>query len=71
MRSTSKLVLFVLAVTLSILACDAEDTAPTPRPTPTTDPNAQPRSFHLGFTPFPYDISLGAVNFTYERLAID
>jgi len=71
MSNTSKLMLFFLAVTLSILACDAEDTAPTPRPTPTTDPNALPRSFHLGFTPFPFDSSLEAVNFTYDRLAID
>jgi hypothetical protein len=30
-----------------------------------------PRSFHLGFTPFPYDISIPAVNFTYNRIAAD
>ncbi|MBZ0275376.1 MAG: hypothetical protein K8I60_04495 [Anaerolineae bacterium] len=30
---------------------------------------AAPRHFHLGFTPFPYDISLEAVHYTYETIA--
>jgi hypothetical protein len=29
------------------------------------------RGFHMGFTPFPYDISLDAVNFTYQKIAED
>jgi hypothetical protein len=29
------------------------------------------RSFHLGFTPFPYAISNEAVEYTYERIAED
>lgn len=34
---------------------------------------AQPRtrSYYLGFTPFPYDITLDAVNFTYDTIATD
>lgn len=28
-----------------------------------------PRHFHLGFTPFPYDISVDAVNYSYETIA--
>ncbi len=30
-----------------------------------------PRHFHLGFTPFPYEISTEAVDFTYEHIAED
>ncbi|MBX3086834.1 MAG: glycosyl hydrolase 53 family protein [Anaerolineae bacterium] len=29
------------------------------------------RSYYLGFTPFPYDISFDAVNFTYDKIATD
>lgn len=29
------------------------------------------RAFYLGFTPFPYDISVDAVNFSYEKIAAD
>lgn len=31
----------------------------------------EPRPFHLGFTPFPYDISFEAVDFTYAAIAED
>ncbi len=31
----------------------------------------EPRSFLLGFTPFPYDVTVEAVMYTYERLAAD
>lgn len=30
-----------------------------------------PRTFRLGFTPFPYEISVEAVNYVYERIAED
>ena len=30
---------------------------------------ASTRSFHLGFTPFPYDISQDAIDYVYARLA--
>ncbi len=31
----------------------------------------QPRSYRLGFTPFPYDLTMEAVNFVYDHLAED
>lgn len=36
-----------------------------------TETNSNPRSFHLGFTPFPYDISQEAVDFSYDTIAND
>ncbi len=35
------------------------------------DAQEEPRPFYLGFTPFPYDISFDAIDFTYERIAED
>jgi hypothetical protein len=29
------------------------------------------RPYHLGFTPFPYNVTLDAVTFTYEKIASD
>ncbi|RMG83648.1 MAG: hypothetical protein D6712_12735, partial [Chloroflexi bacterium] len=31
----------------------------------------QSRSYRLGFTPFPYDLTIEAINFVYDRLAED
>ncbi|MAU09476.1 MAG: hypothetical protein CL607_06620 [Anaerolineaceae bacterium] len=43
------------------------DTFPTPSP---LNMDA-PRGFHMGFTPFPYEISMDAVQWVYEALAND
>lgn len=67
----TKLFLFFFALFFSILACEEDIPDPTARPIPTTDPLAPPRSFYLGFTPFPYDATTDAVLFIYERLVID
>lgn len=43
----------------------------TPTSTPTNTPTPTPvptRSFYMGFTPWPYDATLDAVNFTYDRI---
>jgi hypothetical protein len=70
-KNTLKLLLLGLVVALSILACGEATPQPTPIPTPTTNPNLPPRGYHLGFTPFPYDTSTEAVDFTYERIALN
>ncbi len=42
---------------------------PTVTPTPTLTPTPAPtRTFYMGFTPWPYDATLDAVNFTYDRI---
>ena len=38
-------------------------------PTPTSDLKAPARSFYLGFTPAPYEISEKAIHFIYENIA--
>lgn len=50
----------VLAILVSLLwvACNKED-----------DPKT--RSFYMGFTPFPYEMSLNAVNETYARIEME
>jgi hypothetical protein len=35
------------------------------------DDDPETRSFHMGFTPFPYENSLEAVNYVYDRLETD
>ena len=34
-------------------------------------PNTEDRSFYMGFTPFPYDFSMEAVQYSYDRLKVD
>jgi hypothetical protein len=36
---------------------------------PAQPPSAETRSFYLGFTPFPYEASLQAVDYTYQTIA--
>lgn len=36
-----------------------------------SDESAQTRPFYMGFTPFPYDVSQEAVDFTYQKIAED
>jgi hypothetical protein len=53
----------------SLLACGSPATAPAaPLPEPFS---LESRSFRLGFTPFPHDISQEAVDFTYAHIAAD
>src|SRR5678815_5245723 len=49
--------LIILLAIVSI-TCSKEDPQPV-------------RTFYLGFTPFPYDISLEAVNYSYQRITAD
>lgn len=35
------------------------------------DIDQKTRSFHLGFTPFPYDLSAEAIDYVYEKIALD
>jgi hypothetical protein len=54
-----KLHTLVLALlVLALISCDKE-------------PQLSTRTFYMGFTPFPYDQSLEAVNYTYERISAD
>jgi hypothetical protein len=39
--------------------------------TGTAQADAPPRSYHLGFTPWPYDLSFEAVDYTYARITTD
>jgi hypothetical protein len=73
-----RLFLPFLLLAAATLACGSQ---PAPVPLGTLRPTAQgdavepvpglARSFHLGFTPFPYDISQKAVDYTYARIAAD
>lgn len=60
MRAIKKVikVVGILILSFAVFACD-------------DDNNATSRSFYMGFTPFPYDISVEAVNFTYDAIAAD
>jgi len=51
------------------LACGAEGTAAPTAQTPTSA--GPPRHYHLGFTPFPYDITSEALSYVYEKIAVD
>jgi hypothetical protein len=42
-----------------------------PFPSPTVAQNTESRPYYLGFTPFPYDITLDAVTFTYDKISTD
>jgi hypothetical protein len=53
-KSAKILVLALLAAIMTV-SCSKDD-----------DPETRP--FHMGFTPFPYEKSLEAVNYTYDRL---
>jgi hypothetical protein len=55
MRTVKIKVLFALAC-LGMLSCDKDDEVPS-------------RSFRMGFTPFPYEISETAANYVYGKLA--
>lgn len=48
----------LLLMVLALISCDKE-------------PQVSTRTFYMGFTPFPYDNSLDAVNYTYERISTD
>jgi hypothetical protein len=48
------------------LACGGPDLSPITPPA-----SGEPRSYYLGFTPFPHDLSIEAVNFAYEKISSD
>lgn len=48
----------ILFFAVTCMTCSKEDPEPG-------------RPFYLGFTPFPYDISLEAVNYSYDRIKVD
>jgi len=50
----------LIVSTLAISGCSGDNSEPEPEPT---------RSFSMGFTPFPYDVSLAAVDDVYAKLA--
>ena len=51
--------------TLTPSATPSLTPSPSASPTPTPAPT---RSFYMGFTPWPYDATIDAVNFTYDRI---
>lgn len=53
--------------TATITPTPSVNATPTTTPTPTSTPEPT-RSFYMGFTPWPYDATLDAVNFTYDRI---
>jgi len=64
MRLTNYLLGLILFV-LIIVSCTKEEN-------PIVDPPPQAtRSFYMGFTPFPYDVSSAAVEYVYDKLATD
>lgn len=69
MKLRPALVLPAGVLALALLACGSSTNAPPATLPAALAPGA--RSFHLGFTPFPYDISREAVDFTYDRIAAD
>ena len=56
----------LLIVTSALSACGGSSGASLPPPPP---PPAQTRAFELGFTPWPYDATVNAVNFVYTEIA--
>lgn len=60
-----KYLLVLILITLLTGSCTKEEN-------PIVDPPPQAtRSFYMGFTPFPYDISSAAVDYIYNKLATD
>jgi hypothetical protein len=62
-------VLVCLALVSAALACGSATPSPTPRAAQTA--NEEPRTFYLGFTPFPSDTTLEAVQYSVEKIAAD
>ncbi|KAA3648820.1 MAG: hypothetical protein DWQ07_01085 [Chloroflexi bacterium] len=71
----TKLASIALVLLLVTLACATEapaaPVAEAQQQAPAEAPSGPPRSFHLGFTPFPYAISGEAVQYVYDRIAED
>lgn len=65
----------IVVLFLSVLACveqpPTESAPPFESHEPINTSSGPPRGYHLGFTPFPYEISQAAVERVYQTLATD
>lgn len=59
--------LFLVSFSLFISSCGGGGGTSTPTP-PVQPPTVENRSFFMGFTPWPYDATIEAVNTTYEKV---
>jgi len=60
----TKLTLLYISV-LFLSGCGGGSSSPSPQTPPVVE---QTRSFYMGFTPWPYDATINAVNVTYQKI---